>query len=153
MTFSVVEATRQRVAPEASFYSAAIASVRLVDEPVLLLQVGMAYKKAERRRLTSPQREMSLDMPSPEIVPKLRVVHVIPGGGPSEVGLGIFRNMRVPESSVLVRAFDSDEDVDFVAHEDQAWWDTSSDGFLPDLPIRVEASRRGDFVYGLVSPI
>jgi hypothetical protein len=42
-------------------------------------------------------------------------------------------------------------DVTLGADEDQEWWETSRSGWLAALPLRVEAVRRGRFVYGLIS--
>lgn len=59
--------------------------------------------------------------------------------------------MRVPAESVLSRAFTSAVDLTVGADEDQGWWETSRGGPLPTLPLRVEAARRGRYVYGLIS--
>jgi hypothetical protein len=61
--------------------------------------------------------------------------------------------MRVPETSVLRRAYDSSFDVTLDAVEDQAAWETSADGQLPSLLLRVQAIRRGQYVYGLIEPV
>ena len=151
LTLEGVERIRQTVAPEASFYAAAIAAVRMVEDPLLLVQVKLAYKKSERRRLRSAQVTLDLGVSALSPTPKLRAVDVIPGGDPSSVGLRIFSPMRVPEGSVLTRAFQSPRDVTLQATEDQAWWETSTGGSLPDLPLRVQAMRRGDFVYGIIA--
>lgn len=151
LTFGVIERMRDHVAPEASFYSAAIAAARLTPSPVLLVHVRQAYKKAERRTLASGQTELGLALAKTEVRPKLRVVDVIPGGPGSD--LAIFKNMRVPEQSVLTRVHETLGEVTLQADENQSWWETSSDGFLPALPVRVQATRRGAHVYGLISPI
>ena len=58
--------------------------------------------------------------------------------------------MRVPDQSVLMAAYEAPSEVDVEALEGQNWWETSSSGALPELPIRVRARRRGRFVYGLI---
>lgn len=149
VTFEAVELIRTQVAPEASFYSTAIAVVRLAAVPTLLVQVQPAYKKRERMALAGIQGELGLSSPQVVIEPKLRVV----GVGGQAPDLRIFKNMRVPDTSVLARAHELVGDVTLFADEDQDWWETSTDGCLPSQPISVEASRRGGYVYGLITPV
>lgn len=151
LTFEVIERMRDHVVPEASFYSAAIAAARLAPTPVLLVHVRRAYKKAERRELASGQTDLGLALPKTDVRPKLRVVDVIPGGPGSD--LAIFKNMRVPEQSILTHVHEAHGEVTLQADENQSWWETTSDGFLPALPLSVQATRRGGHVYGLISPI
>jgi hypothetical protein len=81
---------------------------------------------------------------------RLRAVAVIANEAAAGSDLCIRRNMRVPEQSVLMTAYEAPSEVDLEALEDQSWWETSSSGALPELPIRVRARRRGRFVYGLI---
>lgn len=153
LTFGIIEEIRQRVAPEASLYATGIAVVRLVEIPVSLIQVAPAYKKSEQRRLSSNQQELRLRLEMSEPQPKLRAVDVISSSSARDFGLAIFKNMRVPERSILTRVSDSDEDLELHAIEDQSWWEVGRDERLPPLPVAVSALRRGPFVYGLISPL
>ena len=146
--FDVIEFVRLRAAPEASFYAAAIACVKLSSTPVLLVRIAPALKASEKAARSSPQLAMPIDMHRP--TEKLRVVDVIASAAPTT--LRIFKNMRVPLDSVLVSAHESETDVVLTAIEDQSSWETSSGGALPPQSICVEVMRRGSYVYGLIQP-
>jgi hypothetical protein len=152
VTLAVIDAMRLRVAPEASFQSAAIAAARMSDRPMLVTQVERQYKPTELRAMRSPQGELALPGGQTRPTPKLRVAMAVPASK-SGSGLSIFKPMRVPLASVLSDAYDSSEDVRLQAEEDQDWWETSSGGCLPSQRMRVEAMRRGSYVYGLLVPI
>ena len=59
---------------------------------------------------------------------------------------------HVPQRSVICAAFESSEEVEIHARENQSWWEHSKIGRLPALPLDVQATRRGGFVYGLIRP-
>lgn len=149
LTPAGIERIRQKIAPEASFQATANALVGLVEKPVVFVRIEPRFKKSQRRPDGSRHRTPGSgdDLPSPP----LRVISVVPSASAREAGLGIFPNIRVPERSVLSRAYRSVVDIDLSANEDQSWWETSSDGPLEARPLRVHAIRRGRFVYGLLS--
>lgn len=151
LTLEAIEAMRLSVAPEASFQAAAIAATKMSNHPLLFVRVDRQYKRSEIRALRSDQVELGLPGAEVRVFPKVRLAMAIPAEGPGS-GLGIFSPMRVPPDSVLTRVWESPRDVNLEAYEDQAWWETSSNGRLPPLPIHVDAVRRGSFVYGLISP-
>ncbi len=149
LTLRAIENARFAVTPDASFYAAALASIRLTTQGVSFVMVGAGLKKAEARRLRSDQIEIT-DAWRTLPLPQVRVLQVAANDGARAAGLGIFQNMRVPTGSVLAVAFQNETDECFVADEDQGWWVTSSGGPLNPLPLRVEAVRRGPYVYGLL---
>ena len=61
--------------------------------------------------------------------------------------------MRVPNKSILRRAYDAQRDVDLEDVENQSWWETSEGGKLPSLPILVEAVRRGALCMVCFTPL
>lgn len=148
LCFAALEATRERVAPDASLFATAIGGLRWATQPTLLVSVGWNYKASEARALRSLQEDLGLEPVTPKA--KLRVTTVVPNESVKDSDLAIRRNMRVPERSVLARVHASEVDVTAGADEDQSWWSTSATGALPALPLRVEAIRRGRFVYGLI---
>ena len=152
LTFDLVEEVRREIVPKASFYATAIAVVRIIDLPTLLVQVNPAHKAEEDRYLGSGQQELALGSAIPQILPKLRATDAIGNQAARDRDLRIFPNMRVPERSILAEIFHSMVDASGSRPEDQNWWETSSDGPLPPLPLRVEAMRRGPYVYGLIAP-
>lgn len=152
LSFDLIEEVRKRAAPGASFYATAIAVVRLAEQPALLVQVKPALKAEEVRQICSGQQELDLGGVTPELRAKLRLTDAIPTRTAKTAGLRIFKKMRVPERSVLTEVYRSAVDVVASRAENQDWWETSSAGALPSLPLLVEAVRRGLYVYGLISP-
>lgn len=150
LTFTALEAARDSAAPTASLFAAAMGSIQVLTTPALFVTAEMALKAEERRFSRGPQHTM--DFAATTVQEKLRVITVAPNELVSGGDLGIRRNMRVPSESVLAQAHRSSVDVTLGADEDQGWWDTSRSGPLPRFPIRVEAARRGRFVYGIVTP-
>lgn len=151
MTLSVVKRVREDVAPDASFFATAIACIHRCDEPALLVRVEEAYKKSERERLKSAQEELDLGDSAPPPEPAVRAVQVIRSASATDAGFAIFSNMRVPERSVLYRAYMAEENTELRAVEDQQWWSAGGEP-RRSLRVQVEAIRLGDFVYGLLTP-
>lgn len=150
LTFEAVERAKAEACPSASILATAMGSIRSLGSPALLVTVGMGLKVADRRQLLVGQQ--SLGFPEAEPKPDLRALSVIPNDHVPASGLVIRRNMRVPPRSVLAKAFEGHADTSLCEVEDQDWWETSADGPLPELDIRVESIRRGRYVYGLISP-
>jgi hypothetical protein len=148
VSFQALNAARIAAAPSASFFAAAVASMRLTTQPALLVSVEVRLKKSEARRAASGQFEISLGINGP--APQLRVVSAVPSANGNSA-IQIFSGMRVPGHSVINAAFNSETDVTLEANENQDWWETSANGPLPSLALRVDAVRRGRFVYGLVT--
>ncbi len=150
LSFEAIEAVRALAAPSASLYATAIACVRYSSGPTLFVSVDMALKKDEARALASGQRAFGF-VTGPR--PSLRVTAVVPNEAVSSSELKIRRNMRVPQQSALARVHQNTSDVTLVAREDQASWETAAGGPLPAAELRVEAARRGRYVYGLIAPM
>ena len=149
LTFEALDAARESAAPTASLFATAMGSLAYFNVPTLLVTAELSLKAAERRLVSSPQA--TFDFAAPQIDEKLRVCTCVPNDLVLRSGLAIRRNMRVPAQSVLAQVHESAFDVTLEAQEDQEWWETSRDGPLDPLPIRVLAARKGRFVYGLVS--
>lgn len=142
LTFEAVEEARAKASPSASLYATAIASLPYSAAPLLLVRVDRTYKKAEERELM--QGRIFGKPP----VPKLRLKDWIRSHRSMPIEIG--KNMRVPRGSVLREVYDGDYDTHMVRVENQSDWETTQAGSLPPLALRVEAIRRGRFVYGLV---
>lgn len=149
LTFDAIEAARRSTVPNASMHSAMVAGVRLCGLAALCVSVEYRYKKREAREVTSAQGTLALGLGHPQR--QLRVVTVGRNEWAAAAGLEIFPNMRVPTRSIIATASAQQCDVTIDADEDQDWWETSEEGPLASLPIRVEAMRRGRFVYALVT--
>jgi hypothetical protein len=149
LTFAALDVAREAAAPSASLFATAMGSINYAHVPTLLVMADMAVKAAERRALGSGQQTFAFA--TPRAIAQLRVTTVAANQLAAGSDLAIRRNMRVPERSVLARAYSQGFDGDFVADEDQSWWETSAAGALPALRVNVQAARRGRFVYGLIS--
>jgi hypothetical protein len=147
-TFLALEMARNGIDPLPSLFSTAMASLRQVPWPAVLIEVDLAYKSAERRGLQSGQQ--SFDFVEPATA-KLPAIKVVPNDLAREAGIAIRPNMRVPLNSVLHQAFEHPSEIDFTAVENQAWWEASVVGTLPLLRLSVHAARRGRYVYGLLA--
>lgn len=147
-TFAAFDRARLGADPNPSLLSTAISSLRYAPHPTLLVTVDLARKKAEERALRAGQG--SFDFAEAMTTLDARAVTVVPSPSVPETEFEIRRNMRVPRESVLWKALEGAADADLVAEEDQSWWETSSKGHLAPLPIRVQATRQGRFVYGLI---
>ena len=148
LTFAAIDAARAAAAPSASLFATATGSVNYAPAPTVLVTAAMGLKAAERRLSVSPQQ--AFEFAEPAFEARLRVPAVVSNELVQGSKLAIRRNMRVPPDSVLMRAFESPTDTTLSADEDQAWWETSREGPLPAVPVKVEAIRRGRFVYGLI---
>lgn len=148
-SFEAVEQARDYCLPDASLLSTMIRSINFIDLPILLLQIDTRYKKEEEKRINSPQLGFNFFVQFEE--PKLRVVRLIRNERAKSKIFAIHENMRVPDNSALSMAYyNATDNTSYQAEEDQSWWNTSKSGALPGLPINVQATRRGRFVYGLI---
>lgn len=150
LTFAALEAARDSAAPTASLFATAMGSIQVVSTPAIFVTADMALKAEERRFSRGPQRV--LDFAAATVQEKLRVTTVAPNDHVAGSPLAIRRNMRVPADSALAQAYASVVDVTLGADEDQHCWETSGGGALAPLSLRVEAARRGRYVYGLITP-
>lgn len=150
LTFDAIETARQAVAPTASMHAAMLAAVRTCGSPALCVSVEQRFKKSEAREVASPQVALALGQRQPQR--QLRAATVGRNELAAEAGLEIFANMRIPTRSIIAMVSAKSHDVCTSAVEDQDWWETSDDGPLASQPIRVEAMRRGRFVYALITP-
>ncbi len=150
VTFRALEAARATIDPTPSIFASGMACLHLQDRPMLLVEAEMAFKRAEDRFRRSGQQSFAF---APGPTAKLRAVKVVPNEFADDAGFAIRPNMRVPQRSVLYKAFESATETDLTAQEDQSWWEDSSTGALPALPIRVHAARRGPYVYAFITMV
>lgn len=150
LNFEAIELARQEFSESASFYGAARAAVRAIDQPACFVRIEPRLKKAQRRRLNSSQGELELGVEDEPPDPPLRLVDFWTNDATEGSPLQLHQHMRVPERSVLHQLHDSAHPQTLSRVEDQNWWETSAKGPYPPLPIRVEATRRGQWVYGLI---
>ena len=151
LTFGCLDSIRLSTAPPPSLQATAIAAVNLVSESAMFVHADLDCKKAEARALRSPQTTFDFATVKPPRF-DVRAVAAVPNDAAKRSGLVIHPHIRIPQRSVIYEAFESSEDVELVGRENQAWWENSKIGSLPPLPLDVQATRRGRFVYGLIRP-
>ena len=146
MTFDIVEAVRQEFCPYASFQSTLYACHRRMTTPLLYVEARMEYTASERRGL---KQMRMFDDDKPE--KKLRVQLAVPNGPASEMDLTARNNMRVPESSVIYRAF-VEELTDASGEENLNSWTFSKGGSLIDCEVFIQARRIDQAVMATIQP-
>ena len=154
LNFNAIARANERAAPAASLFATARACVRLADQPACLVEVAPGLKKRARRRCARAHGDLFGYEPEKQ----LRIKQCIRNQPARESGLELRRNMRVPRKCILMKAQESKAKSPglrqrfFEAEENQDWWETSREGPLSPLPLRVCAARRGSYVYGLIFP-
>ena len=146
LTFDIVEAVRQEFCPYASFQSTLYACHRRLTTSLLYVEARMEYTASERRGL---KQMRMFDDDKPE--KKLRVQLAVPNGPASEMDLTARNNMRVPESSVIYRAF-VEELTDASGEENLNSWTFSKGGSLIDCEVFIQARRIDQAVMATIQP-
>ena len=142
VTFEKMKQLRDDLCPEASAIAATIGFVKAWPRPALLLQARLATRKEH-------QRQQGFDFHTPPSM-ALRAVKVTVNEAARLKGILIPPNMRVPETSVIHRAFVNGETL-ATAVEDLSWWESQGRSLTP-LPVHVEARRHHDHVEALLTP-
>lgn len=150
ISIEAIQRARDTVAPSASLYAAIVAAVRLHPEALCFVRAEKRLKPVEQRKLRSTQEELRLGLTPEPVVPKLRLVDVVLNDGARNCRVRLHENLRVPTQSVISHIHEEFIITERDAVEDQAWWETTSDGPLPSMALRVTAVRKGESVYGLI---
>ncbi len=120
------EIANKHIAPTASFEASLRAFLDMIPEPLLAVRSDMATRKAERRAHR------------PGTMFDLRAVVVIQNEAARRVGINIWRNFRVPESSVIFEAYHGlDRACTWTATERLGDWKDSGGSRLRDVEIEV----------------
>jgi hypothetical protein len=151
VTFEIIEDLRKTVCKSASREATIRAAVLRSPYPQLMVIADYDLKAHEKRIVTSLQGDLFPEEELP-FEPKLRAVAVTGNIAASDSGLWIYRNMEVPQISIIFETY-----VDMVLPpqvysniENLNWWKHSG-GQLKDLIIYVEAQKIGRRVFGLIS--
>ena len=124
-----------------------IGFVKAWPAPCILISAKLALKKSEEQNQDQLTFEFS-DKPTPQ----LRAVLVTLNEGAKRLGINIFRNMRIPERSIIQRVFS--EDIPYgEALEDLERWESSDGGRLRKCEVQVEARTAWDGIEALIIPI
>lgn len=146
ISFDAISALRKRVCPEASFQASLINFSKFWPTPCILIRAELGLKKGEAALLAQQQL---FDGDGPRT--RLRAAKITLSNRARESGFTIHRNMRIPEGSIIYRAFE--ERATYIeASEDLAWWESNGRP-LKAYPVRVKARYAWDGVDALVTPI
>jgi hypothetical protein len=116
--------------------------------PVLYIEAAMRHKAKDQRLLKSGAQFFFDDM-KPEA--KLRVSLVVPNEAATKNGFTVQNNMRIPESSVIHRAFGVDTN-DLPGNENLGTWTFSDGGGLDDCDVFIEARSTEKTAMATIQP-
>ena len=138
LTFGAVERVRKRIVPDASREATMRAALRHTRQPAWLLKCSMRFTAEEQRKLDSPQLPLM-----PEVPPEAKLRIVASSRSPAAEGLDIrfHNNMRVPDASIVARAFSGDSGKVETGVEFLDFWETRSGGPIGTGAIKVQSSR------------
>ena len=149
LNFSCVDAVRKRFCPTASLEATLNACVARFEFPLIVLQAEMGFKRDEERKMKSGQIEL---FPSPAPIAKLRVVSSMPNPAARRVGVSIHQKMRIPEASVIAKAFANNIEYEVMKVEENLnWWRSSEGKALRHEAVRIEAMRVRNRVWALIT--
>lgn len=135
--FTLVDEVRTEVCPDASWTATAIAIVEQNDFPAVFVTARYGSR-------TSDAGPGSASW----------ALRATPRGNQAAraAGLMIPWNYRVPQGSIIHKAFDAPHRlVDEHADERLGMWTASNGSRLRDLPVHVEVRRRGDHVVAIIT--
>jgi hypothetical protein len=145
ISFETISALRNRLCPEASFQASLINFSKFWPSPCILIRAELGLKKAEEVLMAQQQL---FDDHEPQV--RLRAAKITVSNQARESGLTIHRNMRIPEESVIYRAFE--EQAGYVeASEDLGWWESKGKR-LKSCAVTVKARYAWNGVDALLIP-
>jgi hypothetical protein len=145
ISFDTIRALRGRLCPEASFQASLINFSKFWPSPCILIRAEMGLKKGEEALLAQQQL-----FDDDRHRARLRAAKITVSNQARESGFSIHRNMRIPDESVIRRAFE--EEVEYVeANEDLSWWESNGKR-LKACPITVKARHVWNGVDALLIP-
>ena len=146
LTFERIDELREELCPEASIHSSLIGFVQAWPGPSTLALCELGLKKNEQA-LAAQQCFAFKDDP----IPLLRATKITSNQAARDISLIIFKNMRVPISSVIYKLHNEFNDY-AEAEENLAIWETSSGRKMKDIIARVRVKRYGTKVFALLTP-
>jgi hypothetical protein len=126
LTFDKVESIRRQLCPEASIQASRIGIVNAWPSPCLVIVCRIAPSRAQQ----SGDKELAL-----------RAVEVTANDAARMTGLALFTNFRVPQRSVITRAFEGRKTTPAI--ENMNWWAAAGTP-LSEGPVLVSAEAGPD---------
>lgn len=149
LSFSVVDRIREMVAPDASRQATMLACIKSCPSPVWYICCGLGYKREEARQLKTLQKPLLPNQGS-RPRPKLRVKEAAGSPAALDLGIRVYPNMRVPDSSTVAKAFLDPWGSTHTGIEPLESWETSSGGPIGLGTVEVEAFRSDDQVMAIM---
>ncbi len=146
-TLEKFEELRSVLCPDASKKASNIGFTNAWPTPCLLIQAKPGFNRNEHEWLAHPSLGLG-----PDPKPVLRAVKVSLNDAARKSGLMVFRNMRVPEASVIHRMYSEQNPEPQTSSEDLSWWESSGGTRLPHGRILVQAVSLNGEVVALVHP-
>lgn len=149
LTFDAVENIRSRFCPDASFQATLNACAARLEYPIVVIEVGMAYKKGEKELLKRLEnRTPRLRRPQPS----LRVLRSMPNGPARDIGLLIHKKRRVPDTSVVAKLYAAHQTENFAeGKENLETWTASDGSSLGDFDVFIQARKVQYHTFAIVS--
>ena len=146
LTFERIDELRAELCPEASIQDSLIGFVQAWPEPCILAYCELGFKKGEQA-LVAQMRFDFLNGPTP----LLRATKITQNQASIEASFRIFRNMRVPVTSVIYNVFEGLEEY-AEAEENLSMWEASDGKKLRNTITTVRAKRYGSGIFALINP-
>jgi hypothetical protein len=148
LTFAAVENIRSRFCPDASFQATLNACAARIEHPIVIVEVGMAYKKSERELL---KRLGDRAPRSRRPQPTLRVLRSVPNGAARDAGLLIHKKRRVPDASVIAKLCAAAAECSAEGEENLENWTASDGSSLGDFDVFIQARKIQDRTFAIIS--
>lgn len=145
ISFELIDRLRKEFCPQASVQASLIGIVKALPKPCILLTAELALKMDEKR---AGNQLRLYKVPAPS--PKLRAVHVSVNRAAREEDIQMHAQWRVPEHSVIYRAFHHGADMQ--ALENLDWWVTSGGSRLRPCPVLVKTKYSPEKITALLIP-
>jgi hypothetical protein len=145
ISFDLIDRIRREFCPQASFQASLIGIVKALPKPCILITAQLKLKKGQE--LAAAQLRFA-NCPAP--MPQLRAVHVAVNRSAREEDIPMHAQWRVPNQSVIFRAFEQGTDME--ALENLDWWKTTGGSQLRSCPVFVRAKYSPETVTALLIP-
>ena len=146
ISFEKIQQMKERLCPEASSQASLIGITQSWPAPCLLIEASPALRKKDKLGLAQSSFEFK-EQPQPV----LRAVNVSSNELARSAHLKIFRNMRVPQKSIITKVFTGSIAYG-EAVEDLAWWNSTDGKRLPRRSVKVSARLNSGSVQALMIP-
>lgn len=138
LSFDMIDRIREKLAPEASRLSTMIACIKKAKGPVCFIRARFGFKKDEERLLMAMEHQLEEKFAP---VMKLRVREATSSRKLEELGLRFHKNMEIPSTSIIGKAFEGSDYDSYIGTELLQAWTTSKDGPIGFGKIEIEAKR------------